>query len=57
MIQLLSIFGDVMRIATFQWRDDRHHAKRSEEPAGTGRWAPPVDRQPFRRSRPWQHGG
>ena len=52
MIQFLNIFGDVMRIATFQWRDERHHAKRIEEPAGPVRWAPPVDRQPFRRSRP-----
>jgi len=52
MIQFLNIFGDVMRIATFQWRDDRHHAKRSEEPASLGRWAAPVDRQPCRRSRP-----
>ncbi|UVK52565.1 hypothetical protein DBIPINDM_005962 [Mesorhizobium sp. AR02] len=52
MIQILSIFGDVMRIATFQWRDERHHVKRSEEPASPGRWVPPIDRQPFRRSRP-----
>ena len=52
MTQFLSILGDVMRIATFQWRDDRHHAKRSEEPVSPNRWAPPVDRQPFRRSRP-----
>ena len=51
MIQFLEIFGDVMRIATFQWRDDRrHHAPRIEErPAG--RWAKPTERHPFRRSR------
>ncbi len=52
MMQFLSIFGDVMRIATFQWRDERHRATCNEEPASPGRWAPPVDRQPFRRSRP-----
>lgn len=52
MIQFLSIFGDVMRIATFQWHGERQHAKCGEEPAGRGRWAPSVDRQPFRRSRP-----
>ncbi|WP_250888636.1 hypothetical protein [Mesorhizobium sp. dw_380] len=52
MIQLLDIFGDVIRIATFQWRAERHHAKRSEEPASPERRTPPVDRQPFRRSRP-----
>lgn len=52
MIQFLSIFGDVMRIATFQWRSERQHGKRGEEPASPGRWTPSVDRQPFRRSRP-----
>ncbi|WP_091575227.1 hypothetical protein [Mesorhizobium qingshengii] len=55
MIQFLSIFGDVMRVATFQWHDERLHAKRHEEPASPGRWAPSGDRHPFRRSRPrWQ---
>ncbi|MER9302593.1 hypothetical protein [Mesorhizobium sp. M0496] len=49
MIQLLSIFGDVMRIATFQWRDERQHEKCREESASPGRWAPSADRQPFRR--------
>lgn len=52
MIQFLSILGDVMRIATFQWRDERHHAKCGEEPVRPGHWAPPVDWQPSRRSRP-----
>lgn len=52
MIQLLSILGDVIRIATFQWRDDIRHPKRRDEPASPGRWAAWVDRQPFRRSRP-----
>ncbi|RUU23784.1 MAG: hypothetical protein EOS73_05050 [Mesorhizobium sp.] len=50
MIQLLSIFGDVMRIATFQWRDRRQHEKRYEEPTSRARWASSPDRQPFRRS-------
>ena len=55
MIQFLSIFSDVMRVATFQWRDERLHAKRREEPASPGRWAPSGDRHLFRRSRPrWQ---
>ncbi|QKD03592.1 hypothetical protein EB235_20645 [Mesorhizobium loti R88b] len=57
MIQFLNIFGDVMRIATFQWRDERHNTKCCEEPTSPGRWAAPADRQPFRRSRLWQHGG
>ncbi|UVK45656.1 hypothetical protein BPNPMPFG_001211 [Mesorhizobium sp. AR07] len=52
MIQFLSIFGDVMRIATFQRHDDRQQAKRREEPASPGRWTPSTDRQPFRHSRP-----
>ncbi|MEI8715846.1 hypothetical protein [Mesorhizobium sp. ISC11] len=52
MIQLLSIFCDVMRIVTFQWRDEKQHSKRREGPASRGRWAPSADRQPFRRSRP-----
>ncbi|MBZ9770960.1 hypothetical protein [Mesorhizobium sp. CO1-1-8] len=52
MIQLLSIFGDVVRIATFQWRDEKQYAKRREEPASRDHWAPSADRQPFRRSRP-----
>ncbi|PZV36332.1 hypothetical protein B5V02_22510 [Mesorhizobium kowhaii] len=52
MIQILNIFGDVMRIVTFQWHDDRGHARRREGPVSPGRWAPSVDRQPFRRSRP-----
>jgi hypothetical protein len=52
MIQFLNIFGDVMRIATFQWRDQKRHAKCCEVPANPGRWAAPVDRQPFRRFRP-----
>lgn len=52
MIQVLSIFGDVIRIVTFQWCGNRHRAKRGEEPVRPGRWAPPVDGQPFRRSRP-----
>jgi hypothetical protein len=51
MIQLLSIFGDVMRIATFQWRDEEQYAKCREEPASLDRWAQSADRQPFRRSR------
>ncbi|WP_082583447.1 hypothetical protein [Mesorhizobium sp. Root695] len=52
MIQLLSIFGDVMRIATFQWRDERQREERRDEPTSRGRWAPSADRQPFRRFRP-----
>ncbi|WP_095087852.1 hypothetical protein [Mesorhizobium sophorae] len=52
MIQILSIFGDVMRIVTFQWRDGRPHAKRREEPVSPDRWAPSAGRQPFRRFRP-----
>ena len=52
MIQFLEIFGDVMRIATFQWRDDRrHHAPRIEERPAT-RWETPTERHPFHRSRP-----
>jgi hypothetical protein len=51
MIQFLSIFGDVMRIATFQWREERQHAKRCEEPASHDRWTHAADRQPFRRFR------
>ncbi|WP_171026242.1 hypothetical protein [Mesorhizobium comanense] len=52
MIQFLNIFGDVMRIATFQWRDETHHAMRCEEPANPDRWSYPVARRPLRRSRP-----
>ncbi|MFA6155103.1 hypothetical protein [Mesorhizobium sp.] len=52
MIQFLSILGDVMRVATFQWHDDRHYAKRREKPAGPGRWAPSAGGEPFRRARP-----
>ena len=51
MIQFLEIFGDVMRIATFQWHGDRHHAPRIEERPAI-RWATPTERHPFRRSRP-----
>ena len=52
MIQFLEIFGDVMRIATFQWHGDRRrHAQRIEERPAT-RWATPAERHPFRRSRP-----
>ncbi|MBZ9794643.1 hypothetical protein [Mesorhizobium sp. ES1-4] len=52
MIQFLDIFGDVMRIATFQWRDQRRDARRHEERHHPDRWAPPADRRPFRRCRP-----
>ncbi|WP_081295123.1 MULTISPECIES: hypothetical protein [Mesorhizobium] len=52
MNQFLNIFGDVMRIATFQWRDERLHTKCGQEPIRPDRWVPPVDRQPFRRFRP-----
>ncbi|WP_181179914.1 hypothetical protein [Mesorhizobium sp. B2-1-3A] len=52
MNQFLNIFGDVMRIATFQWRDERLHTKCGEEPIRPGRSMPAVDRQPFRRFRP-----
>ncbi len=54
MIQFLEIFGDVMRIATFQWHGDRrHHAPCIEErPARVNRWATPTERHPFRRLRP-----
>jgi hypothetical protein len=54
MIQFLEIFGDVMRIATFQWRGDRsrHEPCREDRPASAGRWATPAERHPFRRSRP-----
>ncbi|MBA1144276.1 hypothetical protein [Mesorhizobium neociceri] len=53
MIQFLEIFGDVMRIATFQWRSDRRHDPcREERPASVSRWATPAERHPFRRSRP-----
>lgn len=52
MIQLLKIFCDVMRIATFQWHGDRrHHVQRTEQRPAT-RWATPSERHPFRRSRP-----
>lgn len=57
MIQVLSIFGDVMRIVTFQWHheipghDERPHAKRAGEPVSPGRWAPSLGGQPFRRAR------
>lgn len=52
MIQFLNIFGDVMRIATFQWRDESHHTRRCGEPADADRWSHPAARQPFRRARP-----
>ena len=52
MIQFLEIFGDVMRIATFQWRDDRRHHAPCIEERPAGRWAKPTERHPFRRSRP-----
>ncbi|WP_081293950.1 hypothetical protein [Mesorhizobium erdmanii] len=52
MIQFLDIFGDVMRIATFQWRDERHHAERCDEPAIPSRRAHPVERRRLRRFRP-----
>ncbi|ESY10560.1 hypothetical protein NKK48_04680 [Mesorhizobium sp. C386A] len=52
MIQFLEILGDVMRIATFQWRGDRrHHVQRTEQRPAT-RWAARAERHPFRRSRP-----
>lgn len=54
MIQFLTIFGDVMRIATFQWYDEqRPYAGRCQErPASPSRWTHSADRHPFRRSRP-----
>lgn len=52
MIQFLSILGDVMRVATFQWREEQQQAKRREEPASPVRWTPSAGRYPFRRSRP-----
>ncbi|MBZ9700575.1 MULTISPECIES: hypothetical protein [unclassified Mesorhizobium] len=52
MIQLLEIFGDVMRIATYQWRDERTRRKHHEEQSSPRRWALPADRQPLRRFRP-----
>lgn len=53
MIQFLNILGDVMRIATFQWQDDKpRHECREDRPADCTRWSPPVDRHPVRRSRP-----
>ncbi|MER9327360.1 hypothetical protein [Mesorhizobium sp. M0488] len=52
MIQILGIFGDVLRIATFQWRDERHNAKRCEELASPFPGNDPVRWLPFRRSRP-----
>ncbi|MBZ9710201.1 hypothetical protein LB543_26200 [Mesorhizobium sp. ESP7-2] len=52
MMQFLNILGDVMRVATFQWRDERRDARHHEEWVHPGQWAPPADRQPFRRYRP-----
>jgi hypothetical protein len=54
MNQFLSIFGDVMRIATFQWHGERRpHAGRCEEgPTSPVRWSASDDRYPVRRSRP-----
>lgn len=52
MIELLSIFGDVMRIATFQWHDGPHAGRCKERQAGTARWSPLADRYPVRRLRP-----
>lgn len=57
MIQFLSIFSDVMRIATFQWHGQGQHAKCREEPTRPGRWTPSVERQAFRRTCPCQQGG
>lgn len=51
MIHFLSILGDVMRVATFQWHDGRHDAKRRDKPTGPCRWAPASGGEPFRRSR------
>jgi len=54
MIQFLEIFGDVMRIATFQWygKTPQPATRREERPASPARWSPSEDRYPFRRSRP-----
>jgi hypothetical protein len=54
MIQFLEILGDVMRIATFQWRGDRtrYNPRREELPGKVNRWTTPTERRPFRRSRP-----
>ncbi|WP_181176131.1 hypothetical protein [Mesorhizobium sp. B2-3-4] len=52
MIQFLTIFGDVMRIATFQWRDERRDARHHEEWTRPDQRAPSAGRRPFRRSRP-----
>ncbi|UVK36669.1 hypothetical protein LHFGNBLO_003622 [Mesorhizobium sp. AR10] len=50
MNQFLSIFGDVMRIATFQWHGERRpYAGRCEEGS---RWSASAGRYPVRRSRP-----
>ncbi|MGX5842707.1 hypothetical protein ACWGTI_18485 [Mesorhizobium sp. ArgA1] len=52
MIQFLEIFGDVMRIVTFQWHGDRRQDRCEQRPASVSRWATPAERHPFRRSRP-----
>ncbi|WP_202302056.1 hypothetical protein [Mesorhizobium sp. 131-2-1] len=54
MRELLDIFGDVMRIVTFQWRGEgvRHAAHREDGPTRQARWSPAVERHAFRRSRP-----
>jgi hypothetical protein len=50
MIQLLNILSDVIRIATFQWQDEKPH-RRPERPADCARWSPSADRYPVRRLR------
>lgn len=55
MIQFLNILGDVLRIATFQWRDEKPRRDRREERPPTGialcRKLTP-DRYPVRPTRP-----
>ncbi|MEO8321510.1 MAG: hypothetical protein ABI561_24675 [Bradyrhizobium sp.] len=54
MKEFLEIFGDVMRIATFQWYGQRpqHAIRREERPTSPTRWSHPADRHPLRRARP-----
>ncbi|MER8801396.1 hypothetical protein NKJ81_12885 [Mesorhizobium sp. M0018] len=55
MIQFLNILGDVMRIATFQWYDEKPHRDWCEERPPTSVAVcrrPTADRYPVRPTRP-----
>ncbi|ANT52168.1 hypothetical protein GCM10007880_53500 [Mesorhizobium amorphae] len=51
MIQFLEIFGDVMRIATFQWYGEKRPqaGRREQGPTSPTRWVSPADRRTFHR--------